>query len=322
MTAKTGLLQSPSDGGYLAAGTGSLRPELATGRSGAGAGTSFAIKKRYPQSSNRASWSTLRNGYQLFKHLLTNLQKRHRARSRWGGYLALAFALQAFPAHAAFLEGEAVYRERIMPPPDAVLVISLQDTSRADAPATELASIKIHLAGGPPYRWRLEYDERTTGAPARPVLRGRIETPAGLWMTTDTVMPAFTPAPVLQLRSVAMTPDPCASASAQAALNECAYESFLAASAVMSPQLRQIESALTPSRRTAWRNVQKAWLTFRTQSCQFESGAVQGGSAGPMVQWQCAARMTRERTAALARLASCPEGDIACVPHSIPKGAP
>ena len=261
-------------------------------------------------------------GYQLFNHLLANLQKRHRAMSRWGGYLALAFAFQALPAAAAFLEGEAVYRERIMPPPDAVLVVSLQDISRAGAPAAELGSVRIPLAGGPPYRWRLEYDERTTGAPARPVLRGRIETPAGLWMTTDTVMPAFTPAPILQLRSVTATPDPCASASTQAALNECAYKSFLAASAAMSPQLRQIESALTPSRRTAWRNVQKAWLTFRTQSCQFESNAVEGGSAGPMVQWQCVARMTRERTAALARLASCPEGDIACGPRSITKGTP
>ena len=255
-------------------------------------------------------------------HFTTSVRMHHRAVSRWGRRLALVYALHVLPAHAAILEGEAVYRERIMPPPDSVLVVILQDTARADAPAIELGSVRIRLNGGPPYRWRLEYDERATGEPARPVLRGRIETPAGLWMTTDTVMPAFTPAPVLQLRSVAATPDPCASAGTQAALNACAYESFLAASAAMSPHLRQIESALTPPKRTAWRNVQKAWLTFRTQSCQFESNAVEGGSAGPMVQWQCAARMTRERTAALARLASCPEGDIACSPHSISKGAP
>ena len=258
----------------------------------------------------------------MLTYFTTNAQMHHRAVSRWGRRLALVCVLHVLPAQAAILEGEAVYRERIMPPPDAVLVVVLQDTARADAPAIELGSVRIRLNGGPPYRWRLEYDERATGEPARPVLRGSIETPAGLWMTTDTVLPLFTPAPVLQLRRVAAIPDPCASASTQTALNACAYESFLAASAEMGPQLKQIESALTPSRRTAWRNVQKAWLTFRTQSCQFESNAVEGGSAGPMVQWQCAARMTRERTAALARLASCPEGDIACSPHSISKGAP
>ena len=258
----------------------------------------------------------------MITRFTTNVRQHQLAVSRWGSFLALACALHVLPVHAAFLEGEAVYRERIMPPPDAVLVVSLQDTSRADAPATELGSVRIRLAGGPPYRWRLEYDERATAAPNRLVLRAKIETPAGLWMTTDTSMPAFTPAPVLQLRSVAVAPDPCASASTQAALNACAYESFLAASAAMSPQLRQIESALTPPKRNAWRNVQKAWMTFRTQSCQFESSAVQGGSARPMVQWQCAARMTRERTAALARFASCPEGDIACAPRSIFKGAP
>ena len=258
----------------------------------------------------------------MITHFTTNIQPHHRAVSRWGRRLALVCALHVLPAHAAILEGEAVYRERIMPPPDAVLVVVLQDTARADAAAIELGSVRIRLNGGPPYRWRLEYDERATGEPARPVLRGRIETPAGLWMTTDTVLPAFSPAPVLQLRRVAAIPDPCASASTQAALNACAYESFLAASAEMGPQLQQIESALTPSRRTAWRNVQKTWLTFRTQSCQFESSAVQGGSAGPMVQWQCAARMTKERTAALARLASCPEGDIACSPRNNLKGTP
>ena len=258
----------------------------------------------------------------MITHFTTNVRMHHRTVSRWGSCLALACASHVLPAHAAILEGEATYRERIMPLPDSVLVVILQDTARADAPAIELGSVRIRLNGGPPYRWRLEYDERATGEPARPVLRGRIETPAGLWMSTDTRLPAFTPAPVLQLRRVAQAPDPCASASTQAALNACAYESFLAATAAMSPQLRQIELALTPPKRTAWRNVQKAWMTFRTQSCQFESSAVQGGSAGPMVQWQCAARMTRERTAALARLASCPEGDIACFPRSILKGAP
>ena len=106
--------------------------------------------------------------------------------------------------------------------------------------------------------------------------------------------------------------DPCAHASTQAALNECAFQGFLAASAAMSEQLRGIEAALTPARRPLWRRAQKAWLAYRTQTCQFEASAVGEGSARPMVQWQCADRLTRQRTAELSRLAACPEGDIDC----------
>lgn len=228
---------------------------------------------------------------------------------RW---IVLAFALHAVTAYAAFIEGEAVYRERIMPPPNAVLVVSLEDSARADAPATELATVRMRLAAGPPYRWRVEYDERLVTAPGRTVLRAKIETPAGLWMTTDVVTPAFAASPVLLMRSVSTVADRCANASTQAALGECAYEGFLEASAAASGQLRQLEAALKPGQRTTWRRVQKAWLTYRTQVCHFESSQLADGSARAMVQWQCAARMTRERSAELARIANCREGDLAC----------
>lgn len=117
-------------------------------------------------------------------------------------------------------------------------------------------------------------------------------------------------------------PDPCANAGTQAALGECAYEGFLQASAAMSSQLRQVESALTPGQRTTWRRVQKAWLTYRTQACHFESSQLGSGSARAMVQWQCSARMTRERSAELARMAACREGDLACPVRSRPTRMP
>lgn len=233
------------------------------------------------------------------------------ARLRCGA--VLAWLLVALPAAAATLEGEASYLARIMPPAGAILVVTVEDTARADAPATELATSRTRLASGPPYRWRLDYDERVLDAGSRPVLRARIETPQGLWMTTDTVMPASTPTPVLQLRAVKVQEDRCASSVTQAALNECAYEAFLEASAGMSRQLQGIEAALPAPKRSAWRAVQKSWLAYRTTTCQFEAGAVGQGSAKSMVQWQCAARLTKERTAELVKLARCPEGDISCV---------
>ena len=230
---------------------------------------------------------------------------------RWH-WAVLICLLQALPAWAATVEGEALYRERIMPPPSAVLVVTLEDTARADAPAIELATTRMQLAAGPPYRWRLDYDERLVTPASRTVLRARIDTPQGLWMTTDTVVPASTPAPVLQLRMVQVNAGRCAGADTQVALNDCAYEEFLEATAAMSRQLRLIEPALTSAQRPHWRRVQKAWLTYRTETCQFEASAMGNGSARPMVQWQCADRMTKQRTAELFRTAACPEGDIAC----------
>ena len=247
----------------------------------------------------------------LATFFLATVSKRVTRANGWSS-AALFCLLQAAPVSAASLEGEAAYLERIMPPAGAVLVVSLEDTARADAPSTELAASRMRLAGEPPYRWRLDYDERLVNSTSRPVLRARIETPEGLWMSTDTVMPASTPTPVLQLRRVSSPLQRCGDAVTQAALNECAYEEFLEASAAKSLQLKRIESALKPARRSAWRRQQNAWLTFRTEACEFESGALGIGSAKPMVQWQCAARMTRQRTADLSRLGACREGDIAC----------
>ncbi len=228
--------------------------------------------------------------------------------------LALALAIGAGAATAASIDGEATYRERIAPPADAVLVVTLEDSARADAPATEIASTRMRIAGGPPYRWRIEYDERLIGPQARPMLRARLETPQGLSMTTDTANPAFTEPRLLVLRSVrASVADGCsASATTQAALGECAYEEFLTASAALSAQLQRIESSLPAQRKAGWRRVQKSWLTYRTDACSFESGSSAGGSVQPMLQWHCAARLTRARAAELAQAANCPEGELTC----------
>ena len=242
----------------------------------------------------------------------TGLGQAKQIPQRWWRWAVLIGLLQTVPVWAASVEGEALYQERIMPPAGAVLVVSLEDTARADAPATELASSRLRLAAGPPYRWRLDYDERLVTSKSRTVLRARIETPQGLWMSTDTVVPASTPAPVLQLRMVKMNAGRCAGADTQGGMNDCAYEEFLEASAGMSRQLRLIETALTSAQRSQWRQVQKSWLAYSTKTCQFEASPVGNGTARSMVQWQCSDRMTRQRTAELLRLTACPEGDLAC----------
>ena len=64
---------------------------------------------------------------------------------------------------------EKAYRERIMPPAGTVLIVSLEDSARADAPSTELVAFRMRLAGEPPYRWRLDCDERLVDSTSRPV---------------------------------------------------------------------------------------------------------------------------------------------------------
>lgn len=105
----------------------------------------------------------------------------------------------------------------------------------------------------------------------------------------------------------------CAAPATQAAMNACAYEDFLIASASYAEHGRAITRQLSGKPRSLFVRSQSAWLAFRTATCDFESSTVLGGSAHRMVRWQCAARMTRARTLELAAIGNCPEGEIACV---------
>lgn len=129
-------------------------------------------------------------------------------------------------------------------------------------------------------------------------------------------------APLLLLSAAAHAADPprpppspadCVAPATQAVMNACAYEDFLVSQAELAEALRKLQQGYSAAQRDGLRRVQKAWLGFRTEACAFESSSAAGGSVQPMLQWQCAARMTRERSAALAQMGQCPEGDIACV---------
>lgn len=256
----------------------------------------------------------------IFKSL-HQLQKRLN-RLLWAVPMGLALAY-APAAHAAtaFLQGEATYLARVMPPPEAVLVVTLEDVSRAGAPSREVASQRISLKGGPPYSWRIAYDPAMLEGPSH-ALRARIEVAGQLWMSTDTRYPAFGPGaqaqPELVLRMVGSTASApaatgCANANTQAALNDCASQDFLAAGADYGASYQALSARLSAGSKTALRSTQKAWLAYRTAACSFESSGLQGGSAQAMVRSQCAARMTRARAGELGRLARCTEGDLSCV---------
>lgn len=79
------------------------------------------------------------------------------------------------------IRGEVWYRERMALPPGAEVVVTLEDQSRADAPATVLTDYTHTVDGGqPPYPFRLVYnpeaiDERMAyGVRARIVHDGEL----------------------------------------------------------------------------------------------------------------------------------------------------
>ncbi len=287
--------------------------------------------------------------------MATHFDATHRSAGvlKWAARSAVfvAAASVSFLSQAAmaFVEGEAIYLERVMPPPDAILVVTLENAARADAPAVEHASTSIRLGSGPPYAWRMAYDTQL-GDPQQLSVRARISTPAGLWMTTDTRVMAGNGAAPLRLRLVAVgaakdassvsantaparpegtsanSADPCASASAsastsasptsstttQADMNRCAYEDFEAAGAGYGQAYSELSKPLPSAQRDRLRRMQTAWIKFRTEACRYESGPVSGGSVYDFIYWRCAARMTRDRTTALQALANCREGDVTC----------
>ena len=237
---------------------------------------------------------------------------------RSGGLALLLCAGSAAQAATAFLEGSAVYQTRMLPPPGAVLVVTLEDTSRADAPARELASVRLAIHSGPPYGWRLAYDPAAAAHQALSV-RARIEVDNALWMTTDMHTAALGPAasdkPELVLRGVAAPSNEaasCAAPTTQAAMNACAQMSFETATAPYAAAYAALARSFTARQQASLRKTQQVWLAYRTAACNLESSGLEGGSARPMVNLQCVIRMTKVRTAELVKLATCPEGDLSC----------
>jgi uncharacterized lipoprotein YbaY len=90
-------------------------------------------------------------------------------------------------ATTARVTGTVTYRERIALPPSAVVQVSLQDVSRADAPATILGEQTIETAGRQvPIPFEIAYDPAAIDPRFRYAVRARI-TVDGQLMFTSTV---------------------------------------------------------------------------------------------------------------------------------------
>ena len=98
------------------------------------------------------------------------------------------------PVPSAFVNigGSVTWHAASPLPPDAVLIIRVQDTSRADAPALTLAEQRIGLAGNPlPIRFRLTVDRDLIGKNAQVTVAARIERKGKLLFISDSIHRAF-----------------------------------------------------------------------------------------------------------------------------------
>ncbi len=96
-------------------------------------------------------------------------------------------------------------------------------------------------------------------------------------------------------------------------MNACAHQDFIAAGAAQAAALQALQQGLATADRRRLLRAQQTHTAYAAAQCDFESGAVAGGSAQPMVKWQCMARLTQSRAEALRAAAQCTEGDLSCV---------
>lgn len=98
------------------------------------------------------------------------------------------------PAAGSFADiaGSVTWRAASPLPRDAVLIVRVQDTARAGAPALTLAEQRIGLAGHPlPIRFKLTIDRDLIGKNAQITVAARIERKGKLLFISDSIHRAF-----------------------------------------------------------------------------------------------------------------------------------
>ena len=90
------------------------------------------------------------------------------------------------------VKGTATYRERIALPPNAVFEATLEDVSKADAPAEVIGQTRIERPGNPPIRFEITYDPARIIPSHRYSVRARILVDGKLFFTTDQHYPVLT----------------------------------------------------------------------------------------------------------------------------------
>lgn len=91
------------------------------------------------------------------------------------------------------ITGTITYRERIALPANALVIVTLQDISLADAPATVIAKHRFETGGTQvPFKFDLAFDPRKIKPHHTYSVSARIEVEGQLRFISDTVYPVIT----------------------------------------------------------------------------------------------------------------------------------
>ena len=92
----------------------------------------------------------------------------------------------------AAITGKAFYRERIASPPDATFEAVLEDVSRADDKAEEIAKTKVVSPAGPPISFTIDYEADRIDQSRSYSVRARIVLGGELRFVSDRLYPVLT----------------------------------------------------------------------------------------------------------------------------------
>jgi uncharacterized lipoprotein YbaY/heat shock protein HslJ len=96
------------------------------------------------------------------------------------------------PKASGRIKGTAAYRERMALPPNAAFDATLEDTSKADAPADIIGSAHLDHPGNPPFKFVIAYDPAKIDPSHTYSVRGRITVADQLMFTTTQSYPVLT----------------------------------------------------------------------------------------------------------------------------------
>ncbi|HKP28018.1 MAG TPA: YbaY family lipoprotein [Gemmatimonadales bacterium] len=117
------------------------------------------------------------------------------------------------PAPGNTVQGTATYRERIAMPSDAVFEATLEDVTRADAPAEVISRIRVPSPGNPPIAFEIRYDPARIVPGNRYAVRARVLLQEQLFFTTDQSYPVTPGAGTSPLQLMLKRPGTSAGAS-------------------------------------------------------------------------------------------------------------